>query len=182
MCFCKLVAIRDKLPLSRLKDLYIEGNTRSGDDQPISQIPVLLTQIFSNAKALTSLTLYKIKGLDLTLLGNMPDITSLNMFYCGLNNKACRDLALFVPQLRVLQLGLNRDISVEGIVELSRTLTELQELNVQDTNVDVGISQVLSKRECFPYLRTLCLCVQTVSAEEKKVLQAIRQNLSIELM
>ena len=169
-----LNVIRNKLPLPNLLELGLEF-----DDDHMTN-PENLIQILRTTTSLTSLTIRYHHGFDLIVLDSMPNLKDLELCDCNLNDTSCRDLARFVPRLQVLDLAGHIDISLNGMHELGRAMTQLEELTID--YIGPHIANILKNLEYFPNLRSLLFWEfnEEANPNQQQSLQAIRPNLKIE--
>ena len=168
-----LDVIRNKLSLPNLLKLGL----RFDDDQMPN--PENLIQILRTTTSLTRLTIWKNHGFDLMVLDSMPNLKELELYDCNLNDTSCRDLARFVPRLQVLDVDTNFDISLDGMRELGRAMTQLEELTIN--YIGPHIANILKNLEYFPNLRSLIFWhSEEANPNQQQSLQAIRPNLKIE--
>ena len=103
----------------------------------------------------------------------------LELCDCNLNDTSCRDLARSVPRLQALCLDANFDIPLDGMRELGRAMTQLEELTID--YIGPHIANILKNLEYFPNLRSLIFCHSgEANPNQQQSLQAIRPNLKIE--
>ena len=95
----RMKVIRDKLPLSRVLKLKIDGPFRTWDQRRNVPRDPLLNQILGRATSLTSIRMNNILGLDFRSFKNMPRLKFVTALNCDFPEASTRDVARMIPHL-----------------------------------------------------------------------------------
>jgi len=119
----------------------------------------VVTPILVKHKHLTFLSLYGFEITDEIFQGisGLPSLQKLSLVDAELDNDDCAKIASAVSHvnLELLSVSENRDITMEGIVQLA-PLTTIGALNIRGTSVGFGVLDALAESpHLFPKLVVL---------------------------